>query len=153
VARAAIIAMSVAVFLAIRRVDVRNKDRWVFAWIMTIVLANLFIVANRPSDFMGSASVSVVLVFGIYMMVPLPVPLLLVPALVETLGEIVIFSTAREALDQPLLLSIYGSLILANVLGVSGAWRINWWAREHFRGMCPECQGEQGPGQPGAPER
>lgn len=138
--RLGLILLSLAVMAIVTRpYPHRLADRWVFVWVMVIVLYDLVVGAMRPADYVGNAPINPVIVLAIYVIVPLPPHLVLVGAATETVGSVLTFGVLKE-MDSSSVWAVVIALGVANVLGASALWRLNRSGREHFLALSAEVE-------------
>lgn len=118
------LCLCAAGLLLARSRDGNGVNRIALAVCTAIAISTLHIDSTRPFDYLTHIGVDVIVLLGIYLIVPIPLKFQLFPAFLFTVGLLVIhfgMKTPAHALSGPAVITC---LLSANVIGLMGSRRL-----------------------------
>lgn len=135
--RGLIILIGVAVLLVTRSsADHRTRDRVVVGWVLTFVVLDVFVSSTRPPDYLGYIALTPLIVLALYTIVPAPPAYLVVAAVLETVGKIVVVSGSTIA--RPTVFNFVLALVIAHAIGITAMWSLRRLSRDEFLALRAE---------------
>jgi diguanylate cyclase (GGDEF)-like protein len=113
-------------------------DRWIFNWALFLYVFSLFVSYTRSLNTFYNASVSVLLVIVTYLLVPNRLPYRLAPAVLYSVGEILISVVLRWHLNPTEVRTNILALILANIIGYVLSIRLYAFRRSQYQAQHEE---------------
>jgi hypothetical protein len=139
VTRVVVITASVLFLAALRRCERASTfDRLLLAWCLLVALQTAYVTWTRPPTYLGYAALHAVMVFALYTVVPLPLAMQTVPALVISAGSALPHlrtATVPDTLATTAMLAAFGS---ANLLGFFASRDLQRWKRQQYAALLTE---------------
>ncbi len=123
--------LAVALFLRLSR-SYEINDIVIFFFWLAVTAAILYIYHLRPKGYSPSAVYDIIIILAIYLVLPGRFILQVIPALIYTVAYAVFLLHSSEGVDRVILLRIFLSLTIANMLGIFMSWRIHYLRRIEF---------------------
>jgi hypothetical protein len=114
--------------------------RTVLIWSLLLVVYNIFIASTRPPGYLTQAVLNVFLVLMCYLLLPLPLVLQTIPAVLMSLGNIALVVWLNSPADQLTSVAIIGAFVVVNVLGALTARQVHYWKRQQFIAMLRQTE-------------
>lgn len=135
--RGLIVLIAVAVLVVARSgADHRTRDRVVVAWILAFVVVDVFASSTRPPDYLGYVALTPLIVLALYTIVPAPPGYLVVTAVLETVGKIVVVTGSTIA--RPTVFNFVLALLIAHAIGITAMWSLHRLSRDEFMALRAE---------------
>lgn len=115
-------------------------DRLVFGWDTTAALLVVYIASTRPATYTNHAVINVLTILLIYVIIPLPMWLQIIPAGIISLGLIILGIYVNPWPDQPVTLTVLMGILVANVLGAVVSRELHVWKRRQFLTLSHEIE-------------
>lgn len=143
--RLAMVASTVGfIMLAPRCRGPRVFDWLLFATTLLTAIGSDYVVSTRPHTYVGWLAVTAIAVFSIYTLVPLPLALQSIPALIVSFGSALPFMKAGSAPDLMAATAILTAYSGANLLGFVASRDLQGWKRRQFATLLREQQAREG---------
>lgn len=140
-ARAAVILVSTITLARLRGEPTPGHlDRTVFVWGMVIALIDVYVTSTRPSDYIGHVIVNVGIVLLLYGFLSLPLTIQAAPALLMSLGNILLFVWLNPPTDSKTGTAAVFAFVVVNILGGETSRRMHRWRREQFGAYLRETE-------------
>ncbi len=124
-------------------IEPRQLDRMVLGWDVTAALLVVYIASTRPASFTNHAVINVLTILLIYVLIPLPMWLQIIPASIVSLGLIVLGIFVNPWPDQPVALNVLMGISIANALGAIVSRELHRWKRRQFLALSYEIETRQ----------
>ncbi|MCC6419340.1 MAG: hypothetical protein IT429_13985 [Gemmataceae bacterium] len=131
--RCACVVGSLAVFVAMRRgLTPRAFDRTLLVWCVLMAVQNACIVATRPPSYTGHAVLSVLMVLMAFCVVPLPLKLQFVPALITIAAGLAMCFRTEAGMGWIACVAVVAGFLGAIGFGAITSWQTHRRKRELF---------------------
>lgn len=98
----------------------RSYEYSMFAWVMASIVITVLINASRPENFLFHLIQVIMIIFVVYLVVPVRCVFKIIPTLLASIGESLLILNAQSLLS-PVLFAVIFNLVLANVIGYSSS--------------------------------
>jgi hypothetical protein len=126
-----------------RPITARQYDRAVTAWMILVAFEILTVTATRPEAPALNAVLAVMAVVAVYVVIPAPLIVQTIPALVGTVGQVVMWRFIGGPPDLVSTVVIVVSLLLANVFGIMGSRHAHRMSREQYVALLGEQEARE----------
>jgi hypothetical protein len=117
-----------------------SLHRTVLFWSLLLVVYNIFIASTRPPGYLIQAILNVFLVLMCYLVLPLPLTLQTIPAILMSIGNIALVIWLNSPADQLTSAAIIGAFVVVNVLGALTSRQVHYWKRQQFVAMLRQIE-------------
>jgi PAS domain S-box-containing protein len=139
--RVVLVVVCLAGLVVLRKADTpRTIDLTLFTWSVVLALSTTYISFTRPPSYTAHVVINVLVVFGLYCVLPLPLAGQAVPALLLSLGISVLFINADGPNAAMTRIVILTSFSLANALGITVSRGLNGWKRRQWLALSRETR-------------
>ena len=114
------------------------RDYLLIAWIVTSSLVKFYVQSYRPASYFGHIPADVLIIVTIYTILPLSFRWHLLGGALITLSSAATILVHKQEVVGFAAVSLWGSLILENVVGAAQDYRVHRTAREQFAAKAKE---------------
>jgi hypothetical protein len=118
--------------------DPLQLNRLVLGWDIMAAILVVYIASTRPANFTQHAVINVLTILLTYVLIPLPVLLQIIPAGIVSLGLIFLGIFIQPWPDEPVVLNVLMSILIANFIGAETSRELNRWKRRQFLALARE---------------
>ncbi|MCC6187442.1 MAG: GGDEF domain-containing protein [Anaerolineales bacterium] len=112
-------------------------DRQTLVWLLAFVAVVVVINASRPPAYFLSSALDILILLGLYLFVPNPLLIRLLPALALTAAELVIATWVHPPATVTLT-AVWATFAAANLLGLAASVQLNRFRRAQFKARTEE---------------
>lgn len=113
--------------------SIRLFDRIVFVWLMSVFCHVLTVNMLRPTDYFAVIVWDLIVIYGAYVLVPVPLHLQMLAALLLTAGSVVLWLVYRLPLaDTYETVAVLAAYTFTNIWGIFSSRRLNRSHRQQF---------------------
>jgi hypothetical protein len=139
--RLVLILASLALSWALKReFSLRQFERIGLSYLLGLTAGIIYIQATRPPGYIAYAILSVLIICVFYMASPLPLRLQAIPALLLSLGTVLLLVKSSLPLDKLSNIAIIYGVVCANLIGAIVSLQAHYWKRQQFAALSRETR-------------
>lgn len=133
IVRGLLFLLTLVVLHLVPRVKVFNRlDGLILIWWFAFVAANFYINSTRPAEYIGHSMIDILILLSIYILLPNRLILQIIPALLFTLGNVLLILFNKLPLTVMQSNVLWITYLVGNGLGIFIAWRLHIVRRMQF---------------------
>ncbi len=129
---AIIILVCINIIFVLKSKNIQAKDNLVFASIMLLACAILYINLSRPANYFQHATFDILIVFSLYWIIPNRLFLQIIPAVTISLLNIYVFVFHKDSPSNLVAMIFWFSYGFVNIIGPWTSWNMHIFRRRQF---------------------
>ena len=130
-----ILFISFSIYLIFRFWHLENFTiyfRFMLVWTLVLCVFTFYINISRPPDYIQNGMIDIIIIVALYIFFPNRFMCQIISGLLYSILDLWIIISLKTTVTPIAMIVIWVSFIIANVLGILGAWRLHIYRRKQY---------------------